>query len=278
MLVLVALAALPLASGYAGSHNGFAAKRARNQPLVSMVPTELAEAAWLPELQACCALSSATGAEDMNGEQRMGALLEWLQKMLVDLEMGNNGGEEDDDDDELDPDFVNTARPWLHTKAFFDVAAQDFTQTLWEHVSSAEYLQPGDEGGSLLLLLPSRLPLSLFHQVTDAVSEGAATHVNSAVVVTGCHPDAEEAARRSPIPAIQLFVDSPDLLVEVRLQDESEPTLVQTSSEDSHSSPAADRVAPCLMLLPSCERATQRVGIARCRRRAARDLRTWRPR
>jgi len=167
MLRFALLAVLPLASrGYVGpfhgvGRSGVAAARGRSHPVPTMeVPTELSEAAWLPELQACCAVIS----EDGDGPQRMGAVLEWLQTMLINLELHEEGDEETEED-ELDPDFVSAARPWLHTKAFFDIPAQGFASTLWGHVSGAAYLQPGGEGGSLLLLLPSRLPLSLFEQV-----------------------------------------------------------------------------------------------------------------
>ena len=67
---------------------------------------------------------------------------------------------------------------------------------------------------SLLLLLPSRLPLSLFEQVTRTVSSGVSAHINEQVVVTGFHPDDEIVAKRSPVPVVQVFLDSPDLLVD----------------------------------------------------------------
>ena len=49
-----------------------------------------------------------------DGNQLMGGVLEWLQTMLLGLELN----EEDDELDSLDDDFVATARPWLHTKSF----------------------------------------------------------------------------------------------------------------------------------------------------------------
>jgi hypothetical protein len=206
---------VPVVSGFAGSNTRFASgvhvrSGGVSAAAASAVPAELSGAAWLPELQACCSVSAATSPEQ-TGEARMGILLEWLQKMLVQLELGDV---EDEEDDELDSDFVNAARPWLHTKAFFDIPAQDFAQTIWSHVSAADYLQAGGSGGSLLLLVPSRLPLSLFEQVTETVASGVATHVNSAAVVTGCHPDAARAEQRSPVPVVQIFLDSPDLLID----------------------------------------------------------------
>ena len=104
----------------------------------------------------------------------------------------------------------------LHTKAFFDIAfdtKKGFTQELWENVSGADYLRDGS-GGALLLLLPSRLPLTLFDRVTESLRAGVASDIGDSVSVTGFHPDAEKAHLRSPVPVVQVFADSPDLLVD----------------------------------------------------------------
>ena len=177
------------------------------------VPSELADAPWLPELQVCCAVAGADDAA-LSGEQRMGAVLEWLQVMLVELELGGTAELDGEEVDELDNDFVDAARPWLHTKEFFDIKAQGFAQELWEHVSSADYLQPKGEGGAMLLLLPTPLPLSLFEEVTKTVSAGVGAHINPEVAVRGFHPDRTPKEQQSPVPIIQVFLDSPDLLVQ----------------------------------------------------------------
>ena len=176
-------------------------------------PAVLAEAGWLPELQACCAVSAATSKAEDSGDARMGSVLQWLQTMLVNLELGSTM-ELDGVEDELDDGFVSAARPWLHTKAFFAIEAPDFSQALWQQISGAEYLQPGGAGGSLLLLLPSALPLTLFEQVAESVRRGVATDLNPAVVVSGYHPDTEAVDKQSPTPVLQLFLDSEDLLVD----------------------------------------------------------------
>jgi len=209
--LVVLLTTLPSALGFAGALPRSSSIVARSgQPVaMSTTPAALAEAAWLPELQACCAVAAATGPDEAGPEERMGMVLEWLQTMLVNLEL-----QETEEEDELDADFVNAARPWLHTKAFFDVSAQGFAEVVWGHVSAADYLLPAGEGGSLLLLLPSRLPLSLFERVADTVRSEVATHVNADAVVSGCHPDAEQPERKTPVPVVQIFADSPDLLVE----------------------------------------------------------------
>ena len=181
------------------------------------VPAALADASWLPELQATCAVSELAGGAELGSEQRMGAVLEWLQTMLVELELGSTDSLDDtgsEEADELDDDFVATARPWLHTKEFFDIKAQGFAQELWEHVSSADYLQPKGEGGAMLLLLPTPLPLSLFEEVTKTVSAGVGAHINPEVAVRGFHPDRTPKEQQSPVPIIQVFLDSPDLLVQ----------------------------------------------------------------
>jgi len=184
------------------------------------VPTALAEAPWLPELQATCTVSGMAGGPETGSEQRMGAVLEWLQKMLVELEVGSTDsldGTGSEEADKLDEDFVATARPWLHTKAFFDITfdtKKGFTQELWERVSAADYLQPGGSGGALLLLLPSWLPLTLFEHVTESLRTSVATEISEAVLVTGFHSDAAKAHLRSPVPVVQVFSDSPDLLVD----------------------------------------------------------------
>ena len=129
---------------------------------------------------------------------------------------GALAGEEDEEADELDDDFVSTARPWLHSKSFHDVACEptDFAEQLWAHVEVASYLRPDGGGGSLLLLLPSELPLSLFQSITESVAAGVATSVNSEAQVLGCHPDAAKAHERAPVPLLRVFADAEDLLVE----------------------------------------------------------------
>lgn len=182
------------------------------------VPTELAAPLWQAELQACCALSTGSGTNDGASDARMGLVLEWLQTMLVQLELGGtaelDGAEEDD---ELDEDFVNTARPWLHAKAFHDIACDPpaFSETLWAHVEGADYLRPGGAGGTMLLLLPSALSLSLFEAVTESVANGVSANVNADIIVTGCHPDATKAHERTPVPLLRVFLDAgEDMLVE----------------------------------------------------------------
>ena len=54
------------------------------------------------------------GGAELGSEQRMGAVLEWLQTMLVELELGSTDsldGAGSEEADELDDDFVATARP-----------------------------------------------------------------------------------------------------------------------------------------------------------------------
>lgn len=178
------------------------------------LPAELSEPAWLPELNACCALSNDDGDKDM----RMGNVLEWLQTMLVQLELGNteelDGPQEEDD--ELDEDFVNTARPWLHAKAFHDIACEPaaFGERMWSCILDADFLAEGGVGGTVLLLLPSQLPLSLFERITASVSSSITTHLNGKVTVTGCHPDCVKAHERTPVPLLRIFLDDPQLLVE----------------------------------------------------------------
>ena len=173
VLLIALLGATPSASYFssAGTHGAHARRAAAavgmSEREVPPVPVELAEAQWLPEVVACCALASAAGKVG-ESEERMGAVLTWLQTMLVELELGKTEELDGTEEDELDGNFVSAARPWLHTKAFFDVPAQDFAEELWEHVGSADYLLPDGSGGSLLLLLPSGLPFSLFSQVRHA--------------------------------------------------------------------------------------------------------------
>ena len=193
-----------------------AARRSATQLAVTAVPAELSQPEWLPELTACCALSNDDGSKD----SRMGAVLEWLQTMLVQLELG--GTEELDgplpemEDDELDEDFVNTARPWLHAKAFHDIACEPaaFGEQIWSSAVAADYLAPGGVGGTVLLLLPSQIPLALFERVAATVSSSVTTYLNGKVLVTACHPDTEKVHERTPVPLLRLFLDEPDLLVE----------------------------------------------------------------
>ena len=190
------------------------ARTAAAPVLLAAVPTELEDPAWLPELQACCSMAAA-GEAAVAGDARMGKVLEWLQTMLVELELGQTEELDGTEEDELDEGFVSTARPWLHTKEFHDVACTgEFLPSLWGHVSTADYLQPGGEGGTLLLLLPASMPLSLFDQVTDAVRDGVHASLNGEVRVNGFHPDAPSKASKSPVPVLQIFLDTPELFVD----------------------------------------------------------------
>ena len=51
-------------------------------------------------------------------------------------------------------------------------------------------------------------------QVTASLSVGVKAHINDAAIVTGFHPDGETAETRSPVPVVQIFLDSPDLLID----------------------------------------------------------------
>ena len=190
------------------------AVRAPKVQLAVTVPSELLQPDWLPELTACCTLSNDDGSKDA----RMGAVLDWLQPMLVQLELG--GTEELDgpmeEDDELDDEFVRAARPWLHAKAFHDIMCEPsaFGEQIWTSVMDADYLAPGGTGGTVLLLLPSQIPLVLFERVTRSVSSSIAANLNDKVLVTGCHPDNMKAHERTPVPLLRIFLDEPDLLVE----------------------------------------------------------------
>jgi len=173
-------------------------------------PSELLEAPWLSKVIEVCPF-----AEGKSGEARMGQVLEWLSTMLVTLELSETSDVALEEDDELDEDFVNAARPWLHTKAFFDVSVDGgVAESLWEHMIGADYLQPNGEGGSLILLLPTSMPKALFDEVVATVAETASLRINKELKVCGCHPEAGTAPSRSPVPLIQLFNDQPDLLVE----------------------------------------------------------------
>ena len=166
------------------------------------MPSEWESPVWLPDLQACCSLVKAAGSSQSESDIRMGSVLEWLQMMLVQIELG-------DEDEELDEDFVSTARPWLHAKAFHDVTCEpaDFTSTIWKQISDSEYLKPNAEGGTLLLLLPTQLPYSLFADIVDSVRVGVQSNFNTDIAVLGCHPDAEMNAQKAPVPLLRVFLD-----------------------------------------------------------------------
>jgi len=149
-------------------------------------------------------------------------VLEWLQPMLVNLELGATKELDgaDAEEDELDADFVTIARPWLHTNAFHDLTgAEDVLSQLWAHVSDAEYLREGGQGGTLLLLLPRAMPLELLQRAAATVQGAVHAHLNAAVHVEPFHPDAEAVPYRSPTPLLRLFLDSPELLVDGSMSD-----------------------------------------------------------
>ena len=147
----------------------------------------------------------------------MRQVLTWLPEMLVQLELGATAelDGQGSEDDELDEDFVNMARPWLHTNEYHSVGGTaDFAEQVWKLVAKADYLRPTGKGGAMLLLLPDGLPYSLMQTVTNTLKETVHAHVNAEASVTSCHPDATAASARSPTPLIQVFKDSPDLLVD----------------------------------------------------------------
>jgi hypothetical protein len=177
-------------------------------------PDDLRDAEWLPQVTACCAVSGASGEDNGDGSARMGEVLVWLQQMLVNQPMSSVA---DGDAEDLDDDFVQAARPWLHTKSFHDVTdASQFSQRVWSPMAEADFLREDGEGGALLVLLPPALPLSLFEQITASVRASVHGNINREVEVLGCHPDvsSEEPSRQTPVPLIRLFKDSPDLLVD----------------------------------------------------------------
>ena len=152
----------------------------------------------------------------------MGEVLNWLSQMLINLDLSEEGDEpraDADDDDELDEDFVLTARPWLHTKEFHEVSSDGIAQGLWGPITAAEYIRKDGEGGSMLLLLPQELSEPLLERIVKTVREVISTEVNPEVCVSGCHPTASKPSARSPVPLIQLFLDSPTLLVDGSMSD-----------------------------------------------------------
>jgi len=161
------------------------------------------------------ALPPAIGAPVGDGKALMGEVLTWLPGMLQSLELGDVL-EEGADVLEDDSEFCDTARPWLHTKAFGTVTAPsqpEIGQELWAEISKAEFLKK--EGGSLVLLLPTanNHPDS-FTAIVGGVRRAAVAHINDSLCVRGFHPQSETKAMRAPVPLIQLFLDSPDLFVD----------------------------------------------------------------
>lgn len=187
------------------------------------LPSALAAAQWAAPATPMPGMAVGA-AGDGAGDAAMGGVLEWLQQMLLGLDL--NEGELDGPPeeaaqlDELDDEFVDVARPWLHTKAFHVVGAptgQALASQLWAHVQAADYLRPGGSGGSLLLLFPAlaenrellesiAASVRAAAEASDAIAEG--------IQVMGGHPEAEAVTARTPTPLIQLFLDAPDLLVE----------------------------------------------------------------
>ena len=182
------------------------------------LPTALAKASWLAETMPAAEVG-ATG--DAGGDALMGDVLEWLQKMLLGLEL--NEGDEQAELDELDDDFVAIARPWLHTKGFHVCGAAtglELATQVWSHVSAADYLQSGGSGGGLLLLLPGfTADRALFDRVLASVAEAASQSLGEGVKVSGGHPSSGVSSLRPPAPLLQIFLDSPDLLVDGSLSD-----------------------------------------------------------
>merc|ERR1712070_414660 len=107
------------------------------------VPSALQAADWaLPPLLG-----------ESSGDVLMQEVLTWLPGMLVNLELGAEPVEGEDAADN-DSEFVDMARPWLHTKAFGVITTPsqpEIAQQLWSEIVGAEFLQ--EAGGTLLLLI-----------------------------------------------------------------------------------------------------------------------------
>ena len=100
----------------------------------------------------------------------------------------------DAEEDELDADFVTIARPWLHTNAFHDLTgAEDVLSQLWAHVSDAEYLREGGQGGTLLLLLPRAMPLELLQRAAATVQGAVHAHLSACAPAARTRPATEHS-------------------------------------------------------------------------------------
>lgn len=155
-----------------------------------------------------------------DGPALMEQVLTWLPEMLVTLELGDEP-EEGENANEIDSEFVDMARPWLHTKAFgvIDAPSQpEIAQSLWNEMMGAEFLR--EEGGSLLLLIPAAASdTKTFDNIVQAVHETAREHINKDLVITGLHPSSLTGKVKCPVPTIMLFLDNEDLFVGGNMQD-----------------------------------------------------------
>ena len=98
---------------------------------VPQVPEVLQGAEW--------ALPPVVG-KAADGEALMNEVLTWLPGMLQTLELGDEP-EEGENAADNDSEFVDMARPWLHTKAFGVIKAPaqpEMAQELWAEMSGAE--------------------------------------------------------------------------------------------------------------------------------------------
>ena len=169
----------------------------------SALPPELAEGAWL---------EAAVPAEpkelaSQSGEEMMNTVLTWLPEMLMALELG-------DENEEEDSDFVQVARPYLHTKEYHVVRGGSMlavAQELWSHVEAAKFLE--GEGGTMLLLLPALSDERAFDGLAEATRAALSREMPKASL-QACHPSRPGAVERTPLPLFQLFCDNPELLVQ----------------------------------------------------------------
>ena len=110
------------------------------------------------------------------------------------------------------------ARPLRRRAAIFSYCAEpellEGARWLACYLTTGKHMAFYASFGTVLLLLPSQLPLSLFERITASVSSSITTHLNGKVTVTGCHPDCVKAHERTPVPLLRIFLDDPQLLVE----------------------------------------------------------------
>ncbi|KAL1521608.1 hypothetical protein AB1Y20_021267 [Prymnesium parvum] len=153
--------------------------------------------------------------DERDGQALMERVLSWLPGMLVALDLGEDP-DEGEEAEERDSEFVDTARPWLHTKAFGVIKAPsqpEIAGELWEEMLGAQFLK--EEGGSLLLLVPAAAnDIETFSGIVAAVRTTARDHINEDVVVTGLHPESVTGNVKCPVPTIMLFLDNEELFVD----------------------------------------------------------------
>lgn len=136
-------------------------------------------------------------------------VVDWLSTRLAEMPLGDEESDETAEDDA----FVQMGRSLLHTKAAevsYASTVQEMHLGLWAFVEGCNYFADGSGGGALFVT-PKFTNFEGFDDFSLLVRSGLRAFVDPQLRLEAYHPLHPSPSRRSPLPAIHLFLDSESL-------------------------------------------------------------------